>query len=201
MGILLFDDVEVLDFAGPFEVFSITRLAGGEAAYEVCLISVDGDPVNTRGDMTVEAHYSLGDCPPLNILVVPGGLGTRREVNNGALRDWLTARHAELQYLTSVCTGSFLLAAAGLLDGKRATTHWQSLDRMRDAYPGVDVEYACHVVRDDNVFTSAGISAGIDMALAVVAAQLGEEVARTTAKHMEYRYPESNQRRVTVNDQ
>ena len=200
VGILLFDDVEVLDFAGPFEVFSVTRRADGEAAFDVRLLSEDGDAVNTRGDMTVQVHHALDESPALDILVVPGGLGTRREVNNAALLDWLIARRDELTFLTSVCTGSFLLAAAGLLDSKRATTHWLSLDRLRDTYPTVDVDYDSHVVRDGDVFTSAGISAGIDMGLMVVAAKLGEGVARTTARHMEYPYPESNRRRVSVDD-
>ena len=140
VGILVFDDVEVLDFCGPFEVFSLSFLAktpGRDArpAYEVCLISEGGSPVRTRGRMVVETDYSVADCPPLDVLVVPGGQGTRKEVTNRALLDWIIRRSSEVGYLTSVCTGSFLLAEAGLLDGKTATTHWLSLARMQEAYP------------------------------------------------------------------
>jgi transcriptional regulator GlxA family with amidase domain len=112
--------------------------------------------------------------------------------------EWLRQRAAEVETLTSVCTGSMLLGFAGLLDGRHATTHWKSLDWMRDSFPSVTVEYDQHVVEDGRVLTSAGISAGIDMALKAVARYCGEPVARATARHMEYPYPDSNARRVAV---
>ncbi len=111
---------------------------------------------------------------------------------------WLRARASEVETLTSVCTGSMLLGFAGLLDGHRATTHWRSLDWMRESFPAVTVDYDEHVVEDGLVITSAGISAGIDMALKVVARYCGETVARATAKHMEYVYPDSNVRRIQI---
>ncbi|MBU2578473.1 DJ-1/PfpI family protein, partial [Patescibacteria group bacterium] len=129
-------------------------------------------------------------------LVVPGGWGTRKELNNPVMLEWLRARDAEVETLTSVCTGSMLLGSAGLLNGLHATTHWRSLEWMRDTFPAVTVEFEKHVVEDGRVFTSAGISAGIDMALKVVARYLGEDIARATARHMEYVYPESNERRI-----
>jgi transcriptional regulator GlxA family with amidase domain len=110
--------------------------------------------------------------------------------------DWLRSRASEADTLASVCTGSMLLGHAGLLDGLHATTHWRSLDWMRDSFPSVTVEYDQHVVEDGRVFTSAGISAGIDMALKVVKRYCGEKIARTTAKHMEYPYTEDNVRRI-----
>lgn len=202
VGILIFDDVEVLDFCGPFEVFSVTYLSASASreagpAYDVCLVSQGGDSITTRGGMKVAATCSMSDCPPLDVLVVPGGQGTRREVSNNALLRWIDNHSKSVKFLTSVCTGSFLLAEAGLLDGKSATTHWKSLDRMKDTYPAVHVDYDSHVVIDGKTFTSAGISAGIDMALLVIAADLGEEVARNTARQMEYHYPDSNERRVS----
>jgi transcriptional regulator GlxA family with amidase domain len=146
--------------------------------------------------MQVTPHVTLEDCPRLDILVVPGGWGTRQEIKNARLLAWLTARADEVETLTSVCTGSMLLGQAGLLDGRHATTHWRSLPWMRESFPAVTVEEKLHVVEDGNVLTSAGISAGIDMALKVVARYFGETVARHTARNMEYRYPDDNSRRV-----
>jgi transcriptional regulator GlxA family with amidase domain len=140
--------------------------------------------------------HTFHTCPPLDILVVPGGWGTRRELKNRVMLDWLKARAAEVETLTSVCTGAMLLGSAGLLDGLHATTHWKSLDWMRDAFRGLLVHPHPHVANHDRVLTSAGISAGIDMALKVVARYCGEPAARTTARHMEYPYPDSNARRV-----
>ncbi len=201
VGIVLFDDIEVLDFCGPFEVFSAVRLKEEKrredpSPFEVLLAAENSDPVITHGGMKVIPDHSFRTCPPLDVLVVPGGWGTRRELENPAMLEWLRQRAAEVEWLTSVCTGSMLLGFAGLLDGRHATTHWKSLDWMRDSFPSVTVEYDQHVVEDGRVLTSAGISAGMDMALKVVARCYGEAVARATAKHMEYPYPDSNARRI-----
>lgn len=199
VGILVFDDVDILDFTGPFEVFALAQNLSSEQSelaplFDVCLVSENDLSIKTRGGMRVEVDFAFKMSPLLNVLVVPGGQGTRREIDNENMRDWILDRSKEVQCLASVCTGSFLLAEAGLLNGKRATTHWLSLDRMKDSYPKVQVDYNSHVVRDGNIFTSAGISAGIDMALLVVEQLVAESVARKTAKQMEYPYPESNKR-------
>jgi transcriptional regulator GlxA family with amidase domain len=202
VGILVFPDVEVLDFCGPFEVFSVTRL--NEAArreepspFEVGLVAEEAAPLRTTGGMRVIPDHTLDSCPPLDVLVVPGGWGTRAEIKNARLLDWIKTRAAQVETLTSVCTGSMLLGQAGLLDGRHATTHWRSLPWMRESFPAVTVEEKLHVVEDGNVLTSAGISAGIDMALRVVARYYGETVARNTARNMEYRYnPDDNSRRI-----
>jgi transcriptional regulator GlxA family with amidase domain len=201
VGIVVFNDIEVLDFCGPFEVFSATRLNEEKrldepSPFEVSLISESLSPVTTTGGMKVMPRYAFDNCPPIDILVVPGGWGTRKELNNPVLLDWLRKQAAEVETLTSVCTGSMLLGFAGLLDGLHATTHWRSLDWMRDSFPEVVVEYEQHVVSDGNVFTSAGISAGIDMALKVVVRYYGEKIAKAAATHMEYRFPVSNERRI-----
>jgi len=148
--------------------------------------------------MRVIPQYSFENCPRIDILVVPGGWGTRKELNNPVMLEWLRTQAAEVETLTSVCTGSMLLGFAGLIDGLHATTHWRSLDWMRDSFPEVIVEYEQHVVSDGRVFTSAGISAGIDMALKVVARYYGEDIARATAVHMEYPFPISNERRIRL---
>ena len=203
VGIVLFENVEVLDFCGPFEVFSATRLNEEKRReepppFEVLLVAEHPDHVIAAGNMKVIPHETFKNCPRLDILVVPGGWGTRKELNNPVMLHWLRTRSAEVDTLTSVCTGSMLLGFAGLLDGLHATTHWQSLDWMRDSFPAVTVEYGKHVVEDGRVLTSAGISAGIDMSLRVVARDFGEDIARATAKYMEYPYPDSNARRIRL---
>jgi transcriptional regulator GlxA family with amidase domain len=201
VGIVLFENIEVLDFCGPFEVFSVTRLNEERrreepSPFEVLLIAENNEPVVTTGGMRVIPDHSFESCPKLDILVVPGGWGTRKELKNPTMLNWLRLRASEVETLTSVCTGSMLLGFAGLLDEHHATTHWRSLDWMRDSFPSVRVEYDKHVVEDGRIFTSAGISAGIDMALKVVERYYGKEIARATARQMEYPYPENNTRRI-----
>jgi transcriptional regulator GlxA family with amidase domain len=146
--------------------------------------------------LKVVPDVTLDTCPPLDILVVPGGWGTRTEINNERLVKWIGERGREVETLTSVCTGSMLLGKAGLLDGRRATTHWRALPWMRESFPSVTVEEKLHVVEDGHVVTSAGISAGIDMALRIVIRYFGEAVGRGTARNMEYPFPDDNTRRV-----
>lgn len=202
VGILVFPQVEVLDFCGPFEVFSVTRLDEAQrraqpSPFEVRLVAETAEPVTATGGLRVLPDVTLEACPPLDVLVVPGGWGTRSEIENERLVRWIGERGRQARTLTSVCTGSMLLGQAGLLDGRRATTHWRALPWMRESFPAVTVEEALHVVEDGDVLTSAGISAGIDMALRVVARYHGEVVARATARTMEYRYdPDDNRRRV-----
>lgn len=200
-GILIFPNVEVLDFCGPYEVFSVTRLGEtwereGPKPFEVLLVAEKEEPISAFGGMRVIPDVTIDACPPLDILVVPGGWGTRAERYNERLLTWIARQGQQVETLTSVCTGSILLGQAGLLDGRRATTHWKLLDWMQKSYPSVTVEEALHVVQDGRIFTSAGISAGIDMALKVVEHYHGEAVARETARYMEYAYPEDNRRRV-----
>ncbi|TMQ57052.1 MAG: DJ-1/PfpI family protein [Candidatus Eisenbacteria bacterium] len=201
VGILVFPNVEVLDFCGPYEVFSVARLGEERrceesSPFEVLLLAESADPVVATGGLRVIPDATLETCPPLDILVVPGGWGTRKEISNQRVLTWIANRAKEVETLTSVCTGAMLLGQAGLLDGRRATTHWRSLDWMRRSFPAVTVEDKFHVVEDGQVLTSAGISAGIDMALLVIARYFGDVVGRATARHMEYPFPDDNGRRV-----
>ena len=211
LGILIFDDVEVLDFTGPFEVFSVCRRVvvdhkdsdnkddHDKSPFHVSLIAEAIDrPVITVGGMKVLADYSFETCPALDVLVVPGGMGTRQERFNDKIIHFIQRQQRSAQKICSVCTGALLLAQAGLLDGLTVTTHWQALDLLKEWYPKVTVDSQHSVIsqRDGKIYTSAGISAGIDMSLMVLKDIHGEEVARRTAKHMEYSYPESNKRRI-----
>ncbi len=203
VGIVLFNEVEVLDYCGPFEVFSVTRLDEERrreqpSPFEVLLIAQTDQPIVTTGGMRVIPHVTFEHCPPLDILVVPGGWGTRAEMHNPTMLAFVTAQARQVETLASVCTGALILGGAGLLDGRRATTHWMALDLLRESFPQVSVDRESHVVEDGAILTSAGIAAGIDMALKVVARHCGESIARATARYMEYPFPESNARRVVL---
>lgn len=201
VGILVFPQVEVLDFCGPFEVFSVVRVDEARrredpSPFDVRLVAWDAAPVTAAGGLRVVPDVTCAACPPLDVLVVPGGWGTREAIHDRPLLDWIAARATAVRTLTAVCTGAMLLGHAGLLRGRRATTHWRSLDWMTESFPDTTVVRDLHVVEDGDVVTSAGISAGIDMALRVVARWHGEAIARATARQMEYPYPDDLRRRV-----
>jgi transcriptional regulator GlxA family with amidase domain len=192
VGILIFPDVEILDFCGPFEVFaSATLPAETEGGPETRLFAVftvaeRSELVACRGGLLVQPNHTLADHPPLDLVVVPGGFGTRREQENPVVLDWIARQRRSGALTTSVCTGAFLLGAAGLLEGRRATTHWTTIDGLRANHPKTDVLADARVVDEGEIITSAGVSAGIDMALHVVRRLHGDEVARRTARDMEY---------------
>lgn len=187
VGIFLFDDVEVLDFAGPFEVFSVTEIENGLQPFVVETVSEKGDLVIATNGLKVQPDYSFDNVPRFDILIIPGGLGAReREMNNDNAINWITNQMKTVQLMTSVCTGALLLAKAGLLNGKMATTHWASLERLKKEFPQVEVQREVKFVDEGNIITSGGISAGINMSFHIVKRLLGSEVAQNTAKIMEY---------------
>jgi transcriptional regulator GlxA family with amidase domain len=192
VGIFIFDNVEVLDFAGPFEVFSRTRLEPGiesrrsedSAPFRVFTVAKSGGPITAAGGLKVVPHFDFSDAPPIDLLVVPGGFGTRALLKDEGTLNWIRQIASSARKVTSVCTGSLLFAASGVLEGRRATTHWGALDLLA-AYPNVAVDREQRVV-DDGVITSAGVASGIDMALYVVESFFGANVADETAKYVEY---------------
>ena len=194
VGIFIFDGVEVLDFAGPFEVFSRTRLEPGvesrrrddTAPFRVFTVAPERREIVATGGLRVTANFTFEDAPRADLLVVPGGFGTRALVQHSGTLDWLRRAAADAKLVTSVCTGAALLARAGLLAGKRATTHWGSYDWLASLDPSIRVERGARYV-EDGVISSAGVSAGIDMAFAVVESRCGREVAEETAHYIEYR--------------
>jgi transcriptional regulator GlxA family with amidase domain len=194
VGILIFDDVEILDFAGPFEVFSRTRLQPGaesrrsedSAPFHVFTVAKTAAPIRTTGGLRVTPHYGFADAPRVDLVVVPGGWGTRALLQDAETLDWIRRAAAGARKVTTVCTGSLLLAKAGLLEGRHATTHWGALDTLDSLKAGVTVEREYRVV-DDGVISSAGVASGIDMAFYVVETLFGREVADETAHYVEYR--------------
>ena len=191
VGILIFDDVEVLDFAGPFEVFSVAGQTDGIDPFNVFTVAPGKQkPVLARNGLSINADFMVGDCPPVDILVVPGGYGTRPLLNDSELLDWIRARSSQAELTLSVCTGALLLAKAGLLQGLGATTHHAAVDELRELAQGSDIYPDHRIVDNGNMILAAGISSGIDMALYVVARLLDQGVAERTAAYMEYRLPE-----------
>ena len=186
VAILIFDEVEVLDFCGPFEVFSVAGAPGDARYFNVYTVAERTTPVMARNGLSVNPRYNITDCPTPDVLVVPGGYGVRREIENPVVMGWIAEQAARAELTTSVCTGSWLLGRLGLLDGLHATTHWRSLDRLREIAPQATVLEDVRFVDNGRIITSAGISAGIDMALHVVARLHGTDVASQTARYMEY---------------
>jgi len=184
-GVLVFHQAEELDFVGPWELLKLWKaLAGGPA--NVVLIAETLAPVTCAQGLSVNPQADFAGCPPLDCLLVPGGWGTRREAGNPALVGFVREQARRCRAVLSVCTGSFVLHAAGLLAGRRATTHWGSLDRLRALGDVAVVEE--RFVRDGNVWTSAGVSAGMDMLLAFIASEAGDAAAGQVQLAAEY-YP------------
>ncbi len=196
VGILVFDDVEVLDFCGPFEVFSRTRLEPGVASrrgddsapFAVFTVAKERRVTRAIGGLDFIPSYDFASAPPIQLLVVPGGFGTRPLLEDRGTLDWIASVAEGAERVTSVCTGALLLARCGLLRGRRATTHWASLDLLSTLDSSIVVERDRRVV-DDGVISSAGVSAGIDMAFYMVELLCGRAVADETAHYIEYRRP------------
>lgn len=165
VGILVFDQVEVLDVAGPFEVFTVTRLnkelrQEESSPFRVLLVSENMDQVSAVGGLRFTPDVTQDNCPELDLLIVPGGWGTRTQVKNANLLKWIANKSRRTRLTGSVCTGSSLLGEAGLLDGRQATTHWRTFDFLRRAAPKAYIREDLRVTMDGSIFTSAGISAG-----------------------------------------
>ncbi|MCU0545508.1 MAG: DJ-1/PfpI family protein [Oscillatoriaceae cyanobacterium Prado104] len=186
--IFMFDDVEVLDFAGPFEVFSVTsELNKEERPFAVLTVAEHQTLVSARNGLRIEPDCSISDCPPPDILIVPGGIGTRKLIDNSAVISWIKECAPTAELVLSVCTGSLLLAKAGLLEGLTATTHHQALELLKELAPHTTVVGDRRFVDNGKIITSGGIAAGIDMSLYVVGKLLGSAAAEKTANHMEYK--------------
>lgn len=191
VGILLFPGVEVLDFAGPFEVFSVaSRVAArdgllGHPAFRVTTVAATSEPVAARHGLHVLPGAAFGEHPQPDLLIVPGGV-VSQPLEDAATLGWIGENTGRAAITASVCTGAFLLAKLGLLDGLTATTHWEDLDDLRTSFPKLDVIGSVPFVDHGNLLTSAGISAGIGMSLHLVGRVLGLAMAQCTARQMQY---------------
>jgi transcriptional regulator GlxA family with amidase domain len=190
IGILIFDEAEELDFVGPWEVFTMVNEVSARAEQDrplqVDLIAERNEPVRCAKGMRVLPDLTIAQCERLDVLLSPGGWGTRRESKNEALLAWIRGIAAEAQWVTSVCTGSLLLTTAGPAKGKRVTTHWGFIEQLRARGEAAEVLENIRYVRDGNVVTAAGVSAGIDMALWLVGQMFSPALARLVQRAMEY---------------
>lgn len=195
IAIVLFDQVEVLDFAGPFEVFSVCGANGESPGYFNVYTVAETSPIAARNGLVVVPQYLLQHCPKPDIFLIPGGggfrrdgspYGSRREMDNPVLLDWIRLHNQSAELVLSVCTGSLILAKAGLLEGLSATTHWKAIDQLRAVAPNTTVMDDQRWIDNGRIIISAGVSAGLDMSLYVVSRLLGKQIADQTARYMQY---------------
>jgi transcriptional regulator GlxA family with amidase domain len=186
IGLLVFDGVEELDAVGPWEVLSFWTQEHPEDDWHVFCFSADGAPVVGAKTLVLGAHHSVHDAPDLDVLIHPGGPGTRPMLHDSDHLEWIRKQRASVPLLASVCTGSLVYAAAGLLTGRRATTHWASLNLLSEVDPTVITDVSARFVDDGDLITSAGVSAGIDMALHLVARLTNVERAREVRRGIQY---------------
>ena len=190
VAILIFEDIEVLDFCGPFEVFAV---AGEQSesditprCFKVITVSPDGKAIRARNGLKVTPDYSMADCPAADILMVPGGAGTRPLVKNPEVVDWVVQTATKTEISASVCTGALVLAKGGLLDGKAATTHHEAFPLLKKLAPTADIQTEVRFTAAGNTYTCGGIAAGIDLSLHLVEKLAGQEVRYKTQVEMEY---------------
>lgn len=193
IGIYIYDEVEVLDFAGPYEVFTTAarvyarqKPSAGQV-FHVFLVAEKEGIVFARANFQVQPHFTIHNHPALDALIVPGGVHTRELEKPDVIR-WIAQMDAQTKITASVCTGAFLLAKAGVLQGKSCTTHWEDIPDLRAMFPALDVKEDTVWVDNGRVVTSAGISAGIEMALHLVTKLAGKELAVKTARQMQYNW-------------
>ncbi|MWC31225.1 DJ-1/PfpI family protein [Paenibacillus sp. MMS18-CY102] len=207
VGILLFDHVDVLDYSGPYEVFSLTvweaaqvplllmnRIAAEDKPFCVKTVSQDGQLVTAHNGLKIQPDYSFHDHPAFDITIIPGGPlnAVKSGKNNAELLQWIVSQHRCGSWVASICSGAIMLAEAGLLVNKQATTNAFAMDYLAEGYPSTEVVQNVRFVDNGDIFTSAGVSAGIDLSFHMVARLLGQEVARTTSLTIEYPYYEPN---------
>ena len=188
LAILIFDDVEVLDFAGPFEVFAVTSKLNNYEPFNVFLVAEEQRTFKAVNGLQVVADYKISNCPNSDILVLPGGVGTRNQMNNQQIITWIQQIYRQAELVMSVCTGARLLAKAGLLDRLEMTTHHEAYDELRQLVPTATVNEQKRFIDQGKILTTGGISAGIDGSLYIVSKLLGQEIARKTAVYMEYNW-------------
>ncbi|WP_105901281.1 DJ-1/PfpI family protein [Vibrio gangliei] len=191
IGIYLYDNAEVLDFSGPYEVFTTAnRVNSNGQDFNVFLIAEQATPVTARAGYRVLPDYSIANHPKLDVLIVVGGVHTDEMYKVGVL-EWIKTQEMQVPLIASVCTGAFILAQAGILNQHSVTTHWEDIPDLKQRFPKLKVQENVRWVKDGNRISSGGISAGIDMSLFIVSELLGMDIAEATAKQMEFRWEQN----------
>lgn len=186
VGIFIFKDVEVLDMAGPFEVFSLAE-KDGKKAFNVFTIAEHNNILTARNGLLLKPNYTLQNHPNLDILIIPGGYGAEHiELKNASILKWVKLQSQNVNFLLSICTGVFILAECGLLQNKQATTHWMDLDRLEEEYPQIKVIRNKKFVDEGKVLTSGGMAMGIELSLYMLFKLVGLEAGKRVAHKMQY---------------
>ena len=186
VGIYLFNKVELLDFAGPYEVFSTAAELNDRKQFRVFTISEDGGAIKSVNGLIVIPDYSFSNHPKIDILIIPGGEGTKAEIKKKKVMEWIERTYASADVMATVCSGARIPAVLGLLDGLEATTHHSVIDDVKRLAPEVTIDHSKRFVDNGKIMTSGGISAGIDLSLHIVKKLCGEKVAEKTMEYMEY---------------
>lgn len=184
VGFLVFDGIQSLDLFGPFDALAEANSCGQSTGcqYELLIISENGGSVTTEAGVIIQTHYNIDNCPPLHTLIIPGGSGSRSDKISDRLINWIIDVESHIKRVCSVCTGIFILAKTGLLNGRTATTHWKFVDEVKHCYPGINIEPDALFIKDNKFITSAGITAGIDMALSLIEEDMGSGAASDVAR-------------------
>ncbi len=192
VGIYIYDDAEVLDFSGPFEVFSVaSRFLEEKEKFNVFLISEKETTIIARGNYKINSHYTFENVPQTDVLIIVGGIHTE-EVKKTTVINWIKKQSKNTKIVASVCTGAFLLAQAGIITNHSVTTHWEDIADLKKDYPTLNVVENVRWVDEGNILTSAGISAGIDMSLHLISKIKNLELANKTAKQMQFDWEKNN---------
>jgi transcriptional regulator GlxA family with amidase domain len=186
VGILLFENIELLDFAGPFETFSVASELNNYELFDVFAVAKDLKPIETINGLSVNPKYDFISCPKIDILIVPGGVGTRKLMEDSLSLNWIQSIHETSELTISVCTGAMVLGKMGLLNNLSYTTHHQVFDEMEKIAPLANLIKMKRFVKAEKIYTAAGISAGIDLSLHLIETLHGKEVAKNVARYMEY---------------
>ena len=186
VGILLFDDIELLDFAGPYEVFSVTAELNDYEFFKVFTITQDGKAIRTVNGLKVFPDFGFDNHPKIDILIIPGGAGTKIQMQKEEVLKWIKENHSNSMITMSVCSGARLLGKSGLLDGIECTTHHEVTENLQEIAPKAIIKKDRRFIGSDKLFTSAGISAGIDLSLHIVEKLCGAETVKKTKVYMEY---------------
>lgn len=186
VGILLFEEAEVLDFAGPFEVFSVSSELNNFSLFNVFTVAKNTKPILAVNGLSVNPKYSFENCPDMDILIVPGGSGTRAQMKEIETLEWIKRGYENSELTLSICSGARLFGVLGLLDNKPYCTHAEVYEHMQEIVPTGIPQYSKRFVNAEKLYTSGGISAGIDLSFHIVERIYGKEIARRTAEYMEY---------------
>ena len=186
VGILIFDNAEVLDFAGPFEVFSVTSELNNFELFDVFTVGEKSTPISAVNGLSVNPRYNFNNCPRIDVLIIAGGSGTRKLMKNKKVLDWIDKVHQKTELTISICSGARLLGLLGLLDDKPYCTHYEVYEHMKEIVPTGKPQQKQRFIKAGRIYSSGGISAGIDLSFHIVEKLLGEKTTKQTATYMEY---------------